>query len=80
MRAQAAVRPGDGRTSHLRLVTTADIGAAPAGRPPSSATRRELRESSRIARHLRRRARRLPADSPLREELLETAEYFATAS
>ncbi len=79
MQAQAAERTADGRGTHLRLVTTPDEGDA-ASSPRPAATKRELRELARAAAFLRRRARRLPEDSPVREELLETAEYFAATA
>ena len=59
-----------------------DFGETPdeVPEPLASSTGRELRAMARVAAYLRRRARRLPEDSPLRAELLETAEYFATAA
>jgi hypothetical protein len=41
-------------------------------------TAQEVRAMSRVAALLRRRAARLPEDSPLRAELIEIAEYYAT--
>jgi hypothetical protein len=75
-------RMSSGRRGHLQLVgptsqsgakrTTAPEEATPATGP----TARERRTMTRVAASLRRRARRLPEDSPLRAELLETAEYY----
>jgi hypothetical protein len=58
------------RRRHLSL-------AAPVA-PETRPTSREIRATSRIAALLRRRAARLPEDSVLRAELMETAEYYAT--
>ena len=54
---------------HLRLV-------APIS-PEIRLSRREVRTMSRVAALLRRRAARLPEDSPLRAELMVAAEYYA---
>ena len=66
-RRQSAVRRG-----HLRLAAAvpAEIRLSP----------QEVRAVSRVAVLLRRRAARLPEDSLLRAELMETAEYYATAA
>jgi hypothetical protein len=66
-RRQGAVRRG-----HLRLaaVVPAEIRLSP----------REVRAMSRVAVLLRRRAARLPEDSLVRAELMETAEYYATGA
>jgi hypothetical protein len=63
-RRQSAVRRG-----HLRLAAAvpAEIRLSP----------REVRAMSRVAVLLRRRAARLPEDSLVRAELMETAEYYA---
>jgi hypothetical protein len=63
---QSAVR------GHLRLAApfSAEIRFSP----------REVRAMSRVAVLLRRRAARLPEDSLLRAELMETAEYYATGA
>jgi hypothetical protein len=45
--------------------------------PEIRLSRREVRTMSRVAALLRRRAARLPEDSPLRAELMEAAEYYA---
>ena len=57
---------------HLRLV-------APVS-PEIRLSRREVRAMSRVAVLLRRRAARLPEDSPLRAELMEVSEYYATGA
>ena len=57
---------------HLRLV-------APIS-PEIRLSRREVRTMSRVAALLRRRAARLPEDSPLRAELMEAAEYYAVGA
>jgi hypothetical protein len=58
------------------LVTAVDEAVA-AGQPvPKRCTRQEIREMSRVAAMLRRHAHRLPEDSALRGELVETAEYY----
>jgi hypothetical protein len=64
-------RTGQGvlHRGHLRLV-------APIS-PEIRLSRREVRTMSRVAALLRRRAARLPQDSPLRAELMEAAEYYA---
>jgi hypothetical protein len=64
---QSAVRRG-----HLRLAApvSAEIRLSP----------QEVRAMSRVAVLLRRRAARLPKDSLLRAELMETAEYYATGA
>jgi hypothetical protein len=66
-RRQSAVRRG-----HLRLAApvSAEIRLSP----------QEVRAMSRVAALLRRRAARLPKDSLLRAELMETAEYYATGA
>lgn len=66
-RRQSAVRRG-----HLRLAApvAAEIRLSP----------QEVRAMSRVAVLLRRRAARLPEDSLLRAELMETAEYYATGA
>ena len=67
-RRQSAVRRG-----HLRVaaaVPAADFRLSP----------REVRAMSRVAVLLRRRAARLPEDSLVRAELMETAEYYATGA
>jgi hypothetical protein len=63
---QSAVR------GHLRLAASvsAEIRFSP----------QEVRAMSRVAVLLRRRAARLPEDSLLRAELMETAEYYATGA
>jgi hypothetical protein len=66
-RRQSAVRRG-----HLRL-------AAPVS-AEIRVSRQEVRAMSRVAVLLRRRAARLPEDSLLRAELIETAEYYATGA
>src|SRR4051794_39277706 len=72
-------RHATGRRGHLRLATPGEappritVREAPA--PPTPAERRAM---SRVAALLRRRATRLPEGSPLREELLDVAEYYAT--
>ena len=48
--------------------------------PEIRLSRREVRAMSRVAALLRRRAARLPADSLLRAELMEAAEYYATGA
>ena len=48
--------------------------------PDIRLSRREVRAMSRVAALLRRRAARLPADSLLRAELIEAAEYYATGA
>jgi hypothetical protein len=45
--------------------------------PEIRLSRREVRAMFRVAALLRRRATRLPADSLLRAELIEAAEYYA---
>jgi hypothetical protein len=57
---------------HLRLAVpvSAEIRFSP----------QEVRAMSRVAVLLRRRAARLPEDSLLRAELMETAEYYATGA
>lgn len=57
---------------HLRLAAPvlAEIRFSP----------QEVRAMSRVAVLLRRRAARLPEDSLLRAELMETAEYYATGA
>jgi hypothetical protein len=57
---------------HLRLAApfSAEIRFSP----------QEVRAMSRVAVLLRRRAARLPEDSLLRAELIETAEYYATGA
>jgi hypothetical protein len=65
-RRQSAVRRG-----HLRLAApVSEIRLSP----------QEVRAMSRVAVLLRRRAARLPKDSLLRAELMETAEYYATGA
>jgi hypothetical protein len=66
-RRQSAVRRG-----HLRLAApvSAEIRLSP----------QEVRAMSRVAVLLRRRVARLPKDSLLRAELMETAEYYATGA
>ena len=63
-------RQSDVRRGHLSL-------AAPVS-PEIRLSRQELRAMSRVAVLLRRRAARLPEDSVVRAELMETAEYYAT--
>ena len=65
-RRQSAVR------GHLRLAApvSGEIRFSP----------QEVRAMSRVAVLLRRRAARLPEDSLLRAELMETAEYYATGA
>jgi hypothetical protein len=60
---QSAIHRG-----HLRLV-------APVS-PEIRLSRREVRTMSRVGALIRRRAARLPEDSPLRAELMEAAEYY----
>ena len=48
--------------------------------PEIRLSRREVRTMSRVAALLRRRAARLPADSFLRAELMEAAEYYAVGA
>ena len=60
------------RGGHLCLV-------APVA-PEIRLSRREVRTMSRVAALLGRRAARLPEDSPLRAELMEAAEYYATGA
>ena len=79
MSAELAHRHDD-RRSRLRLVTASGTGVPDVPDREHRATAREVREMSRVAAHLRRRARRLPEDSPVRDELLETAEYYAAAA
>jgi hypothetical protein len=61
-----------GRRGHLSL-------AVPIA-PTLRFSAQEVRAMVRIAVLLRRRAARLPEDSVLRAELMETAEYFATGA
>ena len=79
MSAQPANSDPD-RRAHLRLVTGPASRPASDPDPSSWAGTHEVRTLSRVAAYLRRRARRLPEDSALRAELLETAEYYATAA
>jgi hypothetical protein len=79
MSAELPLDQGDHRR-HLRLVTASTTAVSPVEDSTNRVTARELREMSRVAAHLRRRARRLPEDSMLREDLLETAEYYAAAA
>jgi hypothetical protein len=65
-------RPSAVRRGHLCL-------AAPVS-PEIRLSPQEVRVMSRVAVLLRRRAARLPEDSLLRAELMETAEYFATGA
>lgn len=76
---QHRTRPAAGRRGHLTLVAgSAPPPGAHAHRTaaPDAPTRRERRVMSKVAARLRRSARGLPESSPLREELLATAEYF----
>lgn len=68
---------GRERSNHLRLVGGAEDGAPTVARAVRAATRRELKAMARVAAQLRRHARRLPEESGVRDELLETAEYYA---
>jgi hypothetical protein len=58
------------RRGHLSLAASVS--------PEMLLSRREVRAMSRVAALLRRRAARLPEDSVVRAELMETAEYYAT--
>jgi hypothetical protein len=69
------------RRAHLQLVGSPRASALPAPAPaPAGPTDKERRTMARVAGQLRRRAAKLPEDSVLRAELLETAEYFATGA
>ena len=60
------------------VVRRGHLSLAHAVAPEIRLTRQELRAMSRVAVLLRRRAARLPEDSVVRAELMETAEYYAT--
>src|SRR4051812_11950417 len=69
------------RRGHLQLVAPSPVPAPPAASPaPAGPSARERRTMTRVAALLRRRAARLPEDSLLRAELLETAEDYATGA
>src|SRR3954449_3416293 len=66
---------------HLQLVGPSTVPVRPvAPEAPACPTARERRTMTRVAALLRRRAGRLPEDSVLRAELLETAEYYAAGA
>ena len=71
--------PG-GHGPHLRVVddTAPHLAAIPRAAVAPSAD--EARVLEHVAAELRRSARQLPAKSPLRAELLETAVYFEAAA